>query len=216
MTLASSHPSTFKRNQLDGALYALFSGPPRSVSERLDQPVPSAFRTRIKRLLELDRDLAPTVGTDFAFHDAAAPGKGNDVTYTDYRAFNVAVALELVRFGCKQLEVVEKVLELEPKLRKAFDQIAKTYTTRGRSSETTDKKDRKLYLIVSQIERPELDLMAASLIEVEIAEGVLDLQGRLDRLLPKVMFGAFVLEISELAARLTELLKALPPTRRGR
>lgn len=127
---------TYKRNQLEGALHALLSGPSSSAGQRLGQAVPHVFSTRIKRLLEIDRrqglvnkdhlDKAP-----MAFFDALPQGTGTDAVYSAERIFNVAIALELLRFGCKQSEVVEKVALMQPELKRAFERATATVETKG-------------------------------------------------------------------------------------
>ena len=91
----------YKRSQVEDSLWSLF----RSGSAPLR--LPSAFRFRIKKLLDLDRiDDSGMEGVPLAFNDARAEGQGQDVPFTSFHAFMLGLALEIWNAGLKQNDVV--------------------------------------------------------------------------------------------------------------
>ena len=96
---------TYGRGQVEWALWRAFTRRGGSSG-----PTPPAFRTRIKRLLEIDKDrdfsnwkVPPTA--EFAF--VCSPEKrGGEVAFAPVDAFCLAVALDLLDAGFKQSEVV--------------------------------------------------------------------------------------------------------------
>lgn len=95
---------TFKRNQIEEAIAAL-SG------ERANKPS-AALRTRIKRLLDTDRNLGRNVRSkkpeenQYAFYSEDAPGKGVEVSFSEYEAFALHLGLRLLAHGWPQTFVV--------------------------------------------------------------------------------------------------------------
>lgn len=107
---------TFKRNQVEGAIAEVMGQTHGDARELLG--------VRLKRLLETDRQAPPRVTEDenlprYAFFDGPPPGKGVEVTYTDFTAFGLLLGVELMRAGLPQGEAVwflrrvRKALETE-------------------------------------------------------------------------------------------------------
>lgn len=90
----------YTRGQVEWALWRYFRIEPNAN----DNP-PTIFSTRIKRLLELDR-----VGIEgapgFAFSSAATTGRGSNANFTAFDVFCLAVAMDLLDTGFKQSEIV--------------------------------------------------------------------------------------------------------------
>jgi hypothetical protein len=114
----------FKRGQIEEALWALqWTGRTRS-----PPPVPSIFRTRIKRLLDLDRmeELPGLEDEDdgtFAFSEEKPGIQGQDMGFSTFDAFAMAIGLELLGGGFKQLDVVALMRSMKSLLRDEFDWI---------------------------------------------------------------------------------------------
>src|SRR5215813_14371312 len=88
---------SYKRNQIEEAIARIFD--PSS------QKPPSELRTRIKRLLELDRSIGRKVRSkdpeeaNFAFFSEEAPGTGADILFSEYEAFALLNGLRMGRVG---------------------------------------------------------------------------------------------------------------------
>ena len=234
----------FKRNQIDGALFALLSGPMHDARNRVGRPVPRDFQTRLKRLLTIDRDWGHhnqhrLAEFGMAFYDELPPGTGHDTGYSAYRTFCLAVALELVRFGCKQQETVEKIALIQAELRRAFERATTTVETLGFSTRTDatrlklpkvktrgdqEKLDPSIFLVIGKVDASSR-LAAQSggavkegeeLIDHELIFGWEDLGRFLQREIPRQTTSIFLIELSQLAARVDELLKLQPVRKRGR
>ncbi|MGH1573360.1 hypothetical protein ACRAWG_25195 [Methylobacterium sp. P31] len=145
--------------------------------------------------------------------------------------FNLFVAHELARFGCKQGEVVEFVAELQNKLRDAFHTANANQATDGRtrltqsnSDEPQEKSDRKIYLVMRRVEATESAVAyfggavkaGERLCSSEVLHGREKLDSFLSDELCDGLFGVFVMELSEPALRIAELLRDAPARRRGR
>ena len=97
---------TYKRGQVEWALWRSFN-----FARSPGDGHPPIFRTRIKRLLVLDRDLdISSFGAkppcDFAFVASAVGGSGVEAQYTAFDAFCLAIASDLLDVGFKQGEIV--------------------------------------------------------------------------------------------------------------
>ncbi|MFZ5690032.1 MAG: hypothetical protein ACOY5F_02125 [Pseudomonadota bacterium] len=94
----------FKRNQIEEAI-ALLSGED-------GRKHGAALRTRIKRLLDTDRNLGRKPRSKdaeenrYAFYSEEAPGKGVEIWFTPYEAFAVHLGLRLLAHGWPQTFVV--------------------------------------------------------------------------------------------------------------
>jgi hypothetical protein len=85
--ITTQHSATvsYKRNQIEEAIARIFD-------PNCEEP-PSELRTRIKRLLDLDRSMGRKVRSkdpeegNFAFFSEEAPGTGADVSFSEYEAF---------------------------------------------------------------------------------------------------------------------------------
>jgi hypothetical protein len=91
---------SYKRNQIEEAIARMFD--PNS------QKPPSGLRTRIKRLLELDRSIGRKVRSkdpeeaNFAFFSEEAPGTGADILFAEYEAFALLNGLRIMNHSWPQ------------------------------------------------------------------------------------------------------------------
>jgi hypothetical protein len=91
---------SYKRNQIEEAIARI------SVSNY--QKPPSELRTRIKRLLELDRSMGRKLRSkdpeeaNFGFFSEEAPGTGADISFSEYDAFALLNALRIMGHGWPQ------------------------------------------------------------------------------------------------------------------
>src|SRR5262245_61960871 len=85
---------SYKRNQIEEAIARIFDPNCRTPSSEL--------RTRIKRLLELDRSKGRKVRSkdpekgNFAFFSDEAPGTGVDISFSEYEAFALINGLRIM------------------------------------------------------------------------------------------------------------------------
>jgi hypothetical protein len=113
----------FKRNQIEEAVS-------RTISERSGQPS-SNLRTRIKRLLDLDRGLKRNARSNdpesahYAFYSSDAPGKGSEVLFSIYDVCALMVGVRLLEHGWPQNLVVSTLrrcrTDLDRKHSKIFE-----------------------------------------------------------------------------------------------
>jgi hypothetical protein len=95
----------YKRNQVDEAISRVFE-------EKSANPS-SGLRTRVKRLLDLDRSLPrrskskrPELA-NYAFYSSDSPGKGAEVLFSDYEAFALMIGLQMLNHNWPQMFAVE-------------------------------------------------------------------------------------------------------------
>lgn len=163
---------TYKRGQVEWALWRAFT-----LARSPDDGPPPIFKTRIKRLLDLDRDLdAATFGAsppcDFAFVAPAVGGSGVEAQYTAFDAFCLALALDLLDIGFKQGEIVYLMrhlrdtlddwfrdLVMRPSLIDRQRHLAKLHPDLPvieRSGGKAPLADARVFLILNRIEMTEL------------------------------------------------------------
>ena len=91
---------SYKRNQIEEAIA-------RIVAPNCEKP-PSELRTRIKRLLELDRSIGRKLRSkdaeeaNFGFFSEEAPGTGADISFSEYEAFALLNGLRIMEHGWPQ------------------------------------------------------------------------------------------------------------------
>jgi hypothetical protein len=85
---------SYKRNQIEEAIACIFI-------RNCEKP-PSELRTRIKRLLDLDRSMGRKVRSkdaeeaNFGFFSEEAPGTGADILFSEYEAFALLNGLRIM------------------------------------------------------------------------------------------------------------------------
>lgn len=229
---------SFRRGQVEWALWRAFVGY-RSGPEK--DKVPEVFRTRIKRLLEIDRsgdlylvDVPPP--SPFAFSERAAEGTGNDVLFTILDVFCLAVAVELLDAGFKQKEVVFLLRHLRPELSVWLPHLL---SLRAGGRQRIQPKDRPespffaidgrepfaditVFLIVRKVELTELFPQPLpkdgfpSFLPPLFCEGLADLTETLARNMPLKFRKAMIIELAQLGDLVRRFLSAAPERRRGR
>jgi hypothetical protein len=91
---------SFKRNQIEEAIARIFA-------PNCEKP-PSELRTRIKRLLELDRSVGRMLRSkdaekaSFGFFSEEAPGTGAVISFSEYEAFALSTGLRIMEHGWPQ------------------------------------------------------------------------------------------------------------------
>lgn len=113
----------YKRNQIEEAISRVFE-------ERSPKPS-SELRTRLKRLLEMDRSLGRNARSanpemaNYAFYSSDSPGKGVEVWFSVYEAFALLTALKLLDHGWPQSLPVSVMRRVRPQLERQHARILK-------------------------------------------------------------------------------------------
>jgi hypothetical protein len=100
--ITTQHSATvsYKRNQVEEAVARIFV-------PNCEKPS-SELRTRIKRLLDLDRSIGRKIRSkdakeaNFGFFSGEAPGTGADVSFSEYEAFALLNGLRIMNHGWPQ------------------------------------------------------------------------------------------------------------------
>jgi hypothetical protein len=113
----------FKRNQVEEAI--------ARVREPESTKSSSEIHTRLKRLLDTDRDLgrnkrsADPEREHFAFYSKDEPGRGVENWFSDYEAFALLTGLRLMQHGWPQGFAVAVLRRVKPELEKHHARILK-------------------------------------------------------------------------------------------
>ena len=113
----------FKRNQVEQAI--------SRTTEEHAANLSSELRTRLKRLLDTDRNLgrrprsANPEDANYAFYSSDAPGKGVEVWFSDYEAFALLTGLRLLQHGWPQSFAVATLRRIRPELERHHARIQK-------------------------------------------------------------------------------------------
>jgi len=225
---------SFGRGQVEWALWCSFTR-----KRVLTADVPQIFRTRIKRLLEIDRVLK--------FGDAEVPPEANyafapppsddsrESAYTAVDAFCLAIALDLLDAGFKQAEVVFLMRYLRPELQKRFPGLLTlpsvvshqrylaqgdlpSYERRGQSY-----ADARLFVILQKLELTEIMPVTARgrhavpvILKPVFCKGVTALSKKLHDIMPNRRRTVTVIELTATAQAVQAFLETAPVIRRGR
>jgi hypothetical protein len=222
---------TYKRGQVEWALWRYF----RQKSDANGEP-PPVFRTRIKRLLDLDR--AEYSGTGFAFSNTSTSGQGKDAAFSVFDAFCLAIAMDLLDAGFKQSEVVFFLSYTREDLAKQFKHIMQRIPFPSSRSPVSPEDapgyptiqirnisvaDRHVYMVTGKIE-----LKDAFTNQTNQSQRAIPAIRKPDfynggEALKHAMFmnpthhrKIFLVELYDIATRITDELNAAPKIRRGR
>jgi hypothetical protein len=112
---------SYKRNQVEEAI--------ARISVQSYEKPPSELRTRIKRLLELDRSMGRKLRSkdpeeaNFGFFSEEAPGTGADISFSEYDAFALLNGLRIMGHGWPQGFAVAIVRRIRPALEREHARI---------------------------------------------------------------------------------------------
>lgn len=229
--------AAYKRGQVEWALWRAFTLATTS------SDAPPIFKTRIKRLLDLDREI-DTTGSQappthaYAFSQQGAEGSGIEVQYTALDALCLGVALDLLDVGFKQSEIVTLMRYLRATLEDWFDDLLERPSLIDRQSHLhknhphlprieRDKgrsalADARVFLLLNRIELtevlPVIDKLnnEALFLKPIVAEGIEGLSRILDTHLSINRRTVITVEVAALAQAVTAFLEKAPMPARGR
>ena len=227
---------TYGRGQVEWALWCSFACARFNTGD-----VPRVFRTRIKRLLDIDRDLDLTSAEvppeiDYAFAGPPAV-EGAEAAYRAVDAFCLAIALDLLDSGFKQSEIVFLMRYLRPELEQRFPaQLEPPSLINHQRYRAEDYPnlpscehcgqryaDRRLFVVLQKVELTEIIPVSASgrptrpVIRVPVfCEGATALGAELHETMPDHRRAVTVLELAATAQAVQRWLAEAPAIRRGR
>ena len=225
---------TFKRGQVEWAIWGVYT----QQRAAADEP-PPAFHTRLKRLLEADRDTEKLPGRDEGYAFASTGGTGVDAAFSAYDAFSLALALELLGPGFKPSEIISLLRRYRAFLERRFNSIVKTPRPQQASAPAEkwpglptyfeggrEFADGRVFMVLPTVELdevlplydPKVSEKPPSFPDPKFCHGINELRSELGRMRhPKWSYRkAFVMEIAHLTVGLSSLLPEAPLTKRGR
>jgi hypothetical protein len=218
----------YKRGQVASSIWRAFT--------LRDEPVPAAFNAKIKKLAQLDVPLT----------EAERSGQpGVDNLYTPYQAFELGVALKMVDAGFKQGEVAIFVKHVRPNLRRAYSEILNNPPAIGMNVLTKDRPNSARRMVVLEGSTEPADpnrplsadtsywmtvrsLEFPQILHPRAKKGELHFEPQFHRQFESLASHLeklsqthgddhrFVLELSNLAMLITNTLRQIQPTQRGR
>ncbi len=207
--------NTYKRNQVEWALW-------RHIAGRTGDDLPTVLKTRVKRLLEIDRETYRGSG-EFAFSEGETSGQGTDASFKAFDVFCLAVALHLMHAGIKQSRVAFLVHDVREHLQGIYYGIMSRPAPKARAGNFRDaaNDDPRVFAVfrnvdmakdLSSSDQPRIRLRFR---EPEFCNGITSLLGVLNRMDTSFQ-QAIVIELACMAHSLEHTLKMAPVARRGR
>ena len=215
-----SKTETYKLNQVEAVLSKLLTAS-FSQSWSNKEPISGKWKTRIKRLLEIDRawgekNKRRLKEIPMAFYDELPGGTGNDAEFSPRKVFNLAIACSLLRIGFKQTETVEYVGIFDAKLRQAFGEAERLTPQTFRTAPDT-------FLIIVAIEASSREEMASKRrikAGENIPRGSIVTEEELAQSVAEISTGAMqavgVICLSQTAYHISQLLPRQEKRNRGR
>ena len=223
------------RSEMEWALWRTFV----RARMRGSSEIPKVFRTRIKRLLEIDRalDLDGEEVPPEASYAFAVPPEFGESAYQPIDAFCLAIALDLLDAGFKQTEVVFLMRYLRSELEDRYSGFLRPPSLNDRQWHRaidhpdlpvwTDKRrssaDNRTFLIIQKIEITEIfPLLAKHKGKMPIfqtfifCEGLTALSARLHDLMPQRRRALSIVEVAATAQSIQYYFENAPRIRRGR
>ena len=226
----------FRRGQVERALWAYFSG-----RFGAGEAPPTLFRTRLKRLLEIDRVEKRIYASEvrharYAFTDSAPQGQGSDLSYSAFNTFCLAVAYDLLDVGLPQKDVVFFMRHIRGLLQQQFDWMNESpveprmkvlHKDRPRCAAFEEGgtvwADCRVFMVV---QKTMLDELKPADLSAELKKGSLIFQpkffhgakalGEEFRLMNFDYRKALVVELAHTARMIMDELATVPAIRRGR
>jgi len=185
------------------------------------EDISNVFLTRIKRLLELDRQPLDSKATTMAFSSSNQPlGKGSEATFSGFDVFCICLALDLLDLGFKQSEVVFFLRHTRKDIQEIYGEILKTSKVHG-GNRYGINKDNGVFMIIRKIELKELfplipkEHKGPVISPPEFCFGSKEFMGKtLDTANRYRKF--IVIELAKIAALLNDFLPQSPVRTRGR
>lgn len=231
----STHP-TFKRNQVEWALWRLFA------SGSIEQAnMPAVFRNRIKRLLDLDRDMehfeeSGSRTQRYALFDEEPQGRGHETRFSRFDVFALASALELLDAGCNLADIIFLLRHVRVELEHIYNIIQLNPPWLGDNMDPEDRPnaptrtvkghhvaDCRVFMLLEKVEltktiahpKQKSRYQLPVLIQPKFFRGIEELNKEIDQM--GVDFRKLILlELAEMAVMLNELLVKAPERLRGR
>lgn len=218
---------TYKRNQVNQALWQTATH-----LKGAEGDPPKAFLTRVKRLLEIDRQ-NPTDEGIYAFSDEKPGGKGVDMQFTAFNTFCLMLGLNLLDIGFKQSEIVFLLQHIQNDLRPEYDwvqshppklqSLAGKHPTVPSYQRGTGKPaaDFNIFILIKKVEmfeiypllKDKLPIRQPVIAEPIICRGVEALR---DTVWQNKIDNHLLLEISRVAHLIPAMLADAPARARGR
>ena len=219
--ITTQHSATvsYKRNQVEEAISRIFD-------PNCEKP-PSMLRSRIKRLLELDRSMGRKVRSkdpeegNFAFFSEEAPGTGVDISFSEYEAFALINGLTIMDHRWTQSSAVSVMRHVRRDLEREHARILRqdpgklfdweAIRARARPGDLAVSNTDPVFLtIVAKAERADEGQTAPV---AAVCRGVSKV-GEFSRTLGATSVTLF--EVATLAHKLHQELMKTEPRRRGR
>jgi len=206
-------PQTYRRGKVEWALWQA-----QNVGHAPEK-IPQAFKTRVKRLLDLDRKLpiyeAQTEPQGHAFIDYEPEGKGAESEFREENAFGLMVGLDLLDAGYKQGDVVFTLQQFRTDVDRWYGKIIR--------SSKTEQILPPMYVMFGRMEILEVyDQIQGERVNHPFLRRPIFCKGKeqlmiaLDSLLHTTSRSRLVLEVGQKAVALREALSDAPEIRRGR
>lgn len=219
----------YRRVQAEWSLWRAFVDPPPRGE------IDATAKTRIKRLLDIDRNDAPASTTRqagrWAFSAQPTSGSGTEAAFRAFDVFCLGLGLELLDMGFKQGEIVFLIRHIRPVLQPAFRRIidhypplsfqrhgAKDYPSLPRTRDGREPDD-AVFLLIRKVEVDEFIRLPTRRRTQEIFApafcfGETDLIATIST---SAVYRrkAIIVELARLARQVQRLLQDAPVRRRG-
>lgn len=220
----------YRRGQAEWALWRAFT-----LYRGHSHAPPEVFKTRIKRLLDLDRTPGAS-GAAHAFTALAGGGTGSETLFAPFDVFCLGLALDLLDIGFKQSEVVLVMRHVREDLAEWFARLLARPSLIDRQNHLAllhpdlpaierpgraALADARVLLLLNRVELTEvlaLDTHSGEpvVLAPEICVGVGGLEARVHALMPLHRRSLIVVEIAALAQAVVAFLEQAPIIARGR
>ena len=218
--MGSYFKNIWLRNQMEEGLWKYLSSVPNWGNQKNVSEVPKVFRSRIKKLLNLDRQKG-NENKNWMFYDSEGGGTGSQEIYSDYHVFNMAIALNMLSTGFKQSEIifflqhVQEVIKANYIIIRSGGFIA---PISGMNRNTIDNAV-PVFMLINRVEMQEMwpDLSSGEPIIMApiFVKGSVGLQEEIEKL-PNLYTAFIVVEIADMALMLPSIVENVLAAKRGR
>jgi hypothetical protein len=218
--MSSYYKNKWLRNQIEEGLWKYLSSVSNWGNQNGIPEVPQVFKSRVKKLLNLDRNNGNEKGV-WVFYDSIGGGTGTQELYSDFHVFNMAIALNMLSTGFKQSEIIFFLQHIQDALKENYgiirsgDSIAPICGTNRNCIENAIP----VFMLINRVEMQEMwpgsDTNGPIIMAPYFVKGTKDLQKEISTK-PNLYTAFIIIEIADAALSLPDILESIPAAKRGR
>ncbi|MEK6746147.1 MAG: hypothetical protein AABY33_03865 [Pseudomonadota bacterium] len=182
--------------------------------------MPKVFKSRVKKLLNIDR-ASGAEKNNWVFFESAGEGTGTQESYSDFHVFMMGIALYMLNIGFKQSEIIFFLQHTQQDIKKRYNQIRSSGDVAPIWGANRSEIENAVshFMLINRVEMQEtVPALSGDNPIIMCPVFVKGLEGLKKELhtYPNLYTAFTAIELADIALTLPALLSAIPAAGRGR